>query len=59
MRRSSRSSTSVRVPETRLTIDLLLSWTGLEADGLMQDSAQWHDWENAVATVLQRRDATD
>ena len=45
-------------PDTRLTIELLLGWTEIEADGVTADPAQWHDWEQAAAAVMRRRDST-
>ena len=41
-------------PERRETIELLLSWTEIEADGGTSDPAQWHDWEEAVAMAISR-----
>lgn len=41
-------------PESRLTIELLLSWTEVEADGITSDPAQWPDWERSIATALGR-----
>jgi len=37
--------------EQRVTIELLLSWTEIEADGMTADPAQWNDWETAVTTA--------
>lgn len=39
-------------PKERLVIDLLLSWTEFQHDGLTTDPAQWDDWLQAVAFVL-------
>lgn len=39
-------------PERRETIERLLQWTVIEADGLTSDPAQWHDGEAAVARAV-------
>lgn len=41
-------------PERRRTIEQILSWTEIEADGGTSDPAQWHDWEKAVALAISR-----
>jgi primase-polymerase (primpol)-like protein len=41
-------------PERRRTIEQILSWTEIEADGGTSDPAQWHDWEEAVALAISR-----
>jgi len=38
--------------ERKETIEQLLRWTEIEADGDSSDPAQWHDWIGAVRTVL-------
>lgn len=43
-------------PERRLTIEQILSWTEVEADGITYDPAQWPDWERSIATALMRLD---
>jgi hypothetical protein len=39
-------------PERRETIESILTWTEIEQDGGTSDPAQWHDWEQAVASVI-------
>lgn len=42
-----------REPDDRkVTIEQLLRWTGVEADGGTADPAQWHDWIGVVRAVL-------
>lgn len=41
--------------DRRETLDLLLSWTELQPDGITYDPAQWQDWLEAVEVV---REAT-
>ena len=43
-------------PERRLTIEQILSWTEVQADGITYDPAQCHDWERSIATALMRLD---
>jgi hypothetical protein len=37
------------------TIEQLLRWTEIEADGGTADPAQWHDWADAVQSVIDQR----
>ena len=42
-----------REPESRrYTIEMLLAWTAIQADGGTSDPAQWDDWEKAVSDAL-------
>jgi hypothetical protein len=41
--------------ERKETIEQILRWTEIEADGGTADPAQWHDWTDAVDSVLDQR----
>ena len=48
-----------REPESRHeTIEMLLAWTELEADGATSDPAQWDDSQRAVADARSGKRAT-
>lgn len=45
-------------PENREVIDLLLSWTEIQADGLTSDPAQWDDWRRSIDDARSRLSST-
>ncbi len=41
-------------PDARGSLNLLLGWTELDANGATSDPAQWFDWEGSILDARQR-----